>query len=123
MLRKLTLALALLIAACGTEEEPEAPAKPVLKGNWGGSVDGVTFTLTLSQSGENVSGNGQIQGDGGGGAISVDGTNVHPNVALTLKSSGYYDINYSSRFQDSKTVYGTVNGSGFTGESLTLTKR
>jgi hypothetical protein len=71
-----------------------------------------------------VSGSGTFTvGTAGGLAFTVTGTHSHPQVSLTMHSSGYADTNFSGTFTNSRIVQGTLNGSGFANVPLSLQKQ
>src|SRR3990167_1645225 len=122
-MRSILLAFVLLVA-CGDDSEPEVvEAKPSMTGTWKGSAGGVTFNYTLSQKGTDITGSGQGSDCDVSIAETVKGTNVYPNVSLTMSAAGYTDSNFSGRFADTNTLPGKLNGSGFVDSPLTLTRQ
>ena len=60
---------------------------------------------------------------GGGIAETVSGTHAHPNVSLTLAAYNYTPCTITAQMLDAASIVGTISGSGFIGESLTLRKQ
>lgn len=80
------------------------------------------MTLTLSQNGSQVTGNGQINGSGGAVSLSASGTFVQSSVSLDLSAVGYQAMNYTGTISGN-TIAGTLNGSGFNNLNLTLLRQ
>jgi len=120
----LTAAVVLALAACGKGSEPT----PSATGQWSGSfvADSMTITvnLVLKESARNVTGTGTM---GIPGVLmlaqTVTGTHTHPHLALTLSATGYQPANITGEFVNAGRVDGTIFGSGFSGEALTLTRQ
>ena len=118
----LLLALAPVLAACG--DSSTEPRTPSASGTWTGVVNGGTFTLTLAeQNGGTLTGAGSLQGSGGAVSVTVTGTHVHPSISLTIKSTGFEDLNYTGQFVNDNAISGNLNGSGFNNETLTLMRQ
>lgn len=104
----------------GTEPTPEI----TVNGSWSGTVSsGETISMVLSQTGTSVTGTGQLVGTGGSFALTVAGTYVKPAVALTLSATGFSSINFASSAVSQTAMPGTLNGSGYSNDALTLTRR
>lgn len=104
------------LAACS---DSTGARNPSMTGVWDGALLTVPVVLTLSERDQQITGSG----NGASLAFSITGTHVHPNVSLILKATGYGDMNFTGAFNGSREVNGNVQGSGFTGQSLILTKR
>lgn len=111
----------LFVTACG-DDSPTGPAEVSIEGTWTGSIEGGTFTLTLAQQGSDITGSGNISATGGSASLNITGTRSGANISLVMTSSGFEDLNYSGTIQNATTINGTLNGSGFQNEPLTLTK-
>jgi hypothetical protein len=116
------VALAVLIGACGSSDKSGGPSLPTHDGTWSGYNAGITLTATLDQAGSQVTGNGNFASTTASFAVTIVGTYVHPNVALTMSSPGFEDVNFSGAFTDNDSIAGTLNGSGFNGFAITLNK-
>ena len=114
----LSLLLAAAIAGCGGSTSP----KSNVNGSWSGSSGGISMSLTLSQSGTSVTGSGQISGGGNTIPLTASGTYVEPDLSLTLSSAGFQPTVYAGSLSHG-TITGTLNGSGFTNQSMTLTRQ
>ena len=118
-MRKLvTVSLAALSIACGGDS---TELKPTIAGTWTGIAVAATLTLTLQQAGTQVTGNGSLTGPGGSAALTVTGSYTAPSFSLTLDSPGYTPLNYAGTV-NGKTMVGTLNGTGVTNVSVTLTR-
>lgn len=119
------LILTLFLTACGDKgpTEPKTPPPPSASGAWQGTSGGLVMTLTLSETQQAVSGSGNLTFGSNALAVTVQGTHAHPSVGLTLRASGYEDINFQGSFTDSNTMSGTLNGSGFSNQSFTLRRQ
>ena len=120
----ITLALATIGAGCS---DPTSPP-PSFTGTWTGTTasEGVAFSISITATETN----GQINGSGvftvgsaGGLAFTVTGSHAHPQVSLTIRSSGVQDANYSGSFTSENGVDGTLNGSGFANLPLALQRQ
>ena len=101
------------------------PAKGVLRARLAraaGSTTQLALHLTLSESGSNVTGTGSIIGDTTAVAVTIAGTFVAPTVSLTLSAVGYQPTNYSGPLSGN-IITGTLNGSGFTNYSVSVTRQ
>lgn len=107
-----------LLAACGGDSN--APEQ-TMTGTWRGTVSSATMTLSLSQSGRDVTGNGTLIG-ASTVALTVSGTATLPAFSMTLASGGFQSINFAGQM-GTKTLTGTLNGSGFTNDAVTFTKQ
>lgn len=103
-------------------DSPTGPAEVNIEGTWTGSVDVGTFTLTIAQDGSDLSGSGNVSNEGGSIALNFTGTRSGTSISLNITSSGFQDLDYSGTIQSSTRITGTLHGSGFQGESLTLTR-
>lgn len=120
------LTVVALVGAFGCSDSMGPP--PAFAGTWTGTTaaDGTTFTVSMTTT----ESNGQITGSGlftvgstGGVAFTVTGTHSHPQVSITIVSTGVQDANYSGQFTSDRVVDGTLNGSGFVNVPLTLQKQ
>ncbi|HWP36031.1 MAG TPA: hypothetical protein VNL18_00615 [Gemmatimonadales bacterium] len=119
-----TLLLPLTFALAGCGDSSSEPRTPSASGTWTGAVGSATFTLTLAeQRGGTITGAGSARATGGAVSLTVTGTHVHPSISLTLRSTGFEDLNYTGQFINDNTISGSLNGSGFTGETLTLVRQ
>jgi hypothetical protein len=119
-MRRWTLLLATALLACG-----DAP--PTVTGSWSGTISRPLFpvqvSLQLAEDKGTVTGSGSFASALDRIAVTVRGTHTERQVALTLSSTGYYDISYAAQLAaDGLTLDGTLSGSGFLGERLVLTR-
>jgi hypothetical protein len=64
---------------------------------------------------------GSLTAPGGSATLTVTASFTAPSMLLTINSPGYEPINYAGTV-NGKTMVGTLNGSGFTNVSVTLTR-
>ncbi|HEV3484509.1 MAG TPA: hypothetical protein VG106_03810 [Vicinamibacterales bacterium] len=106
------LSLTLLLASCGGDST--APPRPTVAGAWTGiAPGGATIDLTLSLSGQTVSGNGRIDNI----AVTVTGTYTPPSTSLTLSASGFQPVVFAGEVS-LQTMIGTLDGSGWDDEPM-----
>jgi hypothetical protein len=97
---------------------------PTLTGNWFGSGGGYVMDLSLTHSGQNVSGDGTLAGVTRTLSVNASGTFSHPTFALTMSGTTFTDFTFEGTL-DSKgtTMTGAMNGSGFNDVEMILTRR
>jgi hypothetical protein len=108
----------------GKGDDPD----PSLSGTWIGDIiteDQDTgepllmpLRLVLTQKENEITGNGRLVE-----IISIDlvtGTCTYPNISLTLHAVGYPPFYFQGTFSGENMVVGSVDGSGFTNDPLTL---
>jgi len=126
-MRKAALALisvGLLVLTTACRDEPNAPKTPTVTGSWSGTTDNATLSLTLTESSDrSVSGSGHISSPSNSIALTVTGTHAHPSVSLILKATGYQDVNFQGEFSADDRIIGSLNGSGFRNDAITLRRR
>ena len=117
----LVLLLAVVpLAACG-HDKSTGPA-PTLAGRWVGTFSYGTMSMTLTQSGQVVSGSATMTGGGSSMNFGVSGYLHNPNLTLALTESGYYDVTLTGTLSGDK-ITGQLNDSGFSGETVALTRQ
>jgi hypothetical protein len=116
------LPLFAVLAACGSDATAPEP-DPTVTGSWSGAGNGFSLQLTLNQQPDgSVAGSGSITSPTGSIALTVSsGTHAFPNLSLTLGATGLLDTNLTGTVTATM-ITATLNGSGFTDESITLTK-
>lgn len=106
------LAAVLLFAACDSGTDLEDVS---LEGTWSGSFEGFNFVMQLNEStGSNVTGSGTIESI----PITVTGTRNGVDVDLTLSAAQFQPVDYNAEIIARNEMFGTLNGSGFTGDTL-----
>lgn len=119
-------ALTILVASCGGDSpsEPIPDPKPNVTGTWQGAVSGATMRLTMNHDtlSNAVTGSGNITGGDTGIAISASGNYAGSTLSLTLSSQGFEPMNFTGT-HSSTAITGTLNGSGFSNDAVTLTKQ
>lgn len=119
-MRLLILAVSLsALVACRDTTAPEI----TVTGSWSGTASGgVSISVVLSQSGDSVTGTGQLMEPAGSFALSVAGTYVKPAVALTFTGRGFTWATFTSSAVSATTMLGTLTKYDNSSESVTLTK-
>ncbi|HEX6086964.1 MAG TPA: nuclear transport factor 2 family protein [Thermoanaerobaculia bacterium] len=82
-------------------------ANPSMTGNWSGSAQGITVTLQLVQSGNNVTGTANAFG----ATFPVTGTNNYPTVNLAGNMNGV-QVTFSGSFASPNSIPGTLTALG-----------
>ena len=107
-----------MLAACG---DSTAPA-PTVDGTWTGQTGSQLFTLTLNQSGTSVTGSGTVTNTPTGTrALTVVGSFNAPTLTATLSSGSIQPINLTASV-NGKAMTGSLSGSGWNGEAITLNR-
>lgn len=110
---------AVLIAACKDSTAPQ----PSPHGNWSGTTDGMTLNLNLTVNGGTVTGTGSFVGGGETFPLSVTGDFSHPIVALTLSSTQFAPVAFTSVSVTATTMTARLNGSGFENDAIILNRK
>jgi len=121
-----SLTVLALVGALGCSDSMGPP--PAFTGTWVGTTaaGGTAFSvsMTTTESNGQISGSGLFTvGSAGGVAFTVTGTHSHPQVSITILSTGLQDANYSGRFTSDRVVASTLNGSGFANVPVTLQRQ
>jgi hypothetical protein len=111
-----TAALLLAFAACSDSTGPGIS----IAGSWVGTGGGGSWTVGFVDSAGVVAGGGKING-----SINVDFTGTHSgnHLNLTILALGYSNASYTATVTDATHIHGTLSGSGFSGNSLSLIKQ
>jgi hypothetical protein len=80
------------------------------------------MTLTLAQTGANVTGSGQLSSTSNTIPLTASGTFVSPTLSLTLSSAGFQPTQYTATLSNGR-LTGNLNGSGFNQLAMTLTRQ
>jgi hypothetical protein len=120
MKRMVVMLAALLLVAC-SGKSPVAPLPPTVTGNWQGDIAGPqVLTLALSQSGGTVSGSGILTNTPSGTrALTATGTFIDPVLSMTISSGTTQPFNLTATLTNG-TLYGNLQGSGFTGSMIAM---
>jgi hypothetical protein len=125
------ITLALVVSVAGLSgcdsSDPNGGPSPMLTGSWNGTstVQGLSFNVSLQL----VENNGAVNGNGtitlqNTVAVSATGTYNFPAVSMTIRSSGFEDLNFSGTLSaDGNSISGTMMGSGFDNFGLTLRRQ
>jgi hypothetical protein len=108
--------LGLFTLACHGTTSPHT----TVDGNWQGSTQGQTLTITLTSSGQSVNGSGTIAPSGSAGyALTIGGTYVVPTLAVTLTSAQHPSISLAATLGND-ILAGALNGAGFADAVIVL---
>lgn len=119
-LRSAFVIAALLLTGCKHTTAPD----PIVTGAWRGSVGSQVIALSLAQTGSVVSGSGTISGTPRGTlAMTVNGTFAHPTLSITMTNSLVQASNITATMTNSGVLSGAIQGSGFTGEAISLVRQ
>lgn len=113
----------MLLLACGGDKT--GPARIEAEGSWSGSftvAEPITLSLTLVETTGNVTGNGTLVSPSASVALSVAGTYVPPALSVSVTAPGFNDLNLSATVGETS-MTGTLNGSGFSNQAVTLTRQ
>lgn len=112
LMRRLFAALAILVSfGCGSDIL--GPVQTV-DGRWSGIQNGYSMGLSLTQSGNSVSGEADLLGVGGGASGTVSGTFVYPTVDFIISIPGFPDVTYKGTMSTSQAkIFAKLDGSGF----------
>ena len=112
-----------------------APTTPTATGNWAGNYEVEvapqvifyrTLTLTLQESGTSVTGTGAIAVTGDPDpywAYTVEGTHIHPAIALTLISPSNPADTLQGQFTDGATIQAELDLGMFDDVPITLKRQ
>ncbi len=114
---------AVLLAGCG--DDPLGPEDYDISGTWSGSITSpstMTVTVTITETNGSIHGSGNLAGASTSLACTVTGSRAGANVSMTIAVTGFYDMNYTGEITTETRMVGSLTGSGFENQSLTLTK-
>jgi hypothetical protein len=111
--------LSFIVVACSDSSGSRTPS---LTGSWGGTLEGATVNFVATETSNSISGNGFISSGELSIAITLTGTHAHPNVSLTIQSSGFEDMSFTGSFVSDDQIAGRVNGSGFVNTTLSINR-
>jgi len=118
-----TVACALLV---GCKDTTKPVTGPTMAGHWAGSFragEPYTLDFTLTQTDSILEGSGTIADTSRNISLKVYGSYSAPNVTLALAIYGFATATVTGTCDSSEQVVtGTIAGSGFTGEAVTLYK-
>jgi hypothetical protein len=112
------VAMTLVVAACGSSTGP----KVTVAGTWAGVTGAQVLTVTLAENSGTVSGSGTLTNTPAGTiALTVSGSFVGSTVSLAMTSGLHPAFNVTGTVAGN-TMTGALQGSGFTGDAITLTR-
>ena len=115
-------ALTLIFAVgCGGDKATAPAVNTSATGSWTGTSSGSTLSMVLNDNSGTVTGSGTLSASSSI-ALTITGNHAGANVSLTMSAPGYEPLNYAGTLND-RTIIGSLNGSGFTNQSLVVTKQ
>ena len=107
--------LVVVLAACSDSTAPGVS----IAGSWSGTGGGGSWSVGFTENGGQVTGGGKINN-----AVNVNFTGTHSgnHLSLTILATGYANASLSATVTDATHINGTLTGSGWSGNSLTLVK-
>jgi len=115
-----------LLVGCKDSTKP-ADTGPTMAGHWTGTFSAgapVSLDFTITQTDSILEGSGTIAGSGRTTQVKVYGSYSEPNVTLALAIYGFATATVTGTCDSGEQVItGTIAGSGFTGEAVTLYKQ
>lgn len=124
---QVALLLAITLVGVGCDSGGDDDKDPALTGHWMGTttVQGATFTVDMqfNEVNGNVNANGTLVYVD---PLAVTGTGTYnfPNVSLTIRSSGFTDLNFTGTLSaDGDQLTGSIRASGFDNFSITLRRQ
>lgn len=124
MYRVLLFSLALILfVGCGGDDGDDltGPEPPSVTGGWSGSSQGIDMTMSLSQTGTDVTGDCTMSGPTASINLSVSGSFSNPALNVTMTNAGYEPATFVGTL-NGNTITGTINGSGFQDFPITLNR-
>jgi len=122
-----SLVLTALLSALAVGCKDSTSSGPMVDGRWYGyaSTSGLAFSLslTLTQSGESVTGTGSLASGVYGGTVTVTGTHRYPSLSITLSAPRYYPAYYRGTLENANRIVGSLTGSGFQAVGMILNKQ
>ncbi len=117
--------LVVSLAGCGGDGGTDPDTSDVA-GSWSGTLEGDdgstgTLTLTLSETGGNVTGNGTLTAGSESLPLTVSGSYSAPDLTLTLNSPCCDPATLAATIEGG-VMTGQLNGSGFSNLEITLTR-
>ncbi len=110
----------LALAGCGGDSGP-APIQA--EGNWQGTTqNGTVLALTLTETNGAVQGTGTFTTPSESIPLTGTGTYVEPQLSFTIAAEGFNNLNLTTTVGESR-MTGTLNGSGFLNESISLDRK
>ncbi|MEO8200646.1 MAG: hypothetical protein ABI679_09020 [Gemmatimonadota bacterium] len=122
LLRAGGLILAVLVVACGGDSNGPSDNSPTLAGKSSGTMGTGVFSATMTDKKGVVAGSAAIDVGALLCAPSISGTRTKINFVLTFTCNGFIPFTYTGTVTET-TSTGVLQGSGFQGEGLTLTKQ
>ena len=119
MRRLIALSAFALLIACGGST---SPAPPSVAGTWTGVTGAQTLSMTIVENSGVVNGSGTITGTlSGTVSLTISGTFTNPTLAVSMASGTFQPIGLTAVLSG-KVLTGNLNGSGFTGDVIVLTR-
>lgn len=120
IMRRIVALLAFALVAACTTKTISGSAERTLDGTWSGTYSGTTFILNVTSGGDGLlMGSGSVRASAETRPVAVMGTFVDPRVSFNMSTPGLDSLTFDGT-RNGDALVGTLNGSGYSGESLTL---
>lgn len=118
-----TITAAALVLAMGCGSDSTGPTHQSVSGTWSGVTGAQVLTMTLVENGGVVTGSGTLTNTPTGTrAQTVTGTFASPTLDVTLSSGSVQPVALHGTV-GGNSMAGSLTGSGFTGDAITLTRQ
>jgi hypothetical protein len=116
------LAASIALVGCGGSTGSADAGPPPVTGNWRGqSTTSITeLVISLNDVSGNVTGAGELTSNQNTYSVTASGVYIPPTLTLTLASGLHPSTTLSATVSTGK-IDVTLDGSGFSGESFTMT--
>ena len=103
-------ALVVLALGCG-DDDPSGPSGAQLDGTWSGDTDLGTLSVTLNETGGNVTGTGLLTAGNHSADLTLEGTLDGSTVEMSVSSPVLTPFDMSATVSGN-TMTGTIDGAG-----------
>jgi len=117
--------LTVALAACGgSKAVAPPPPPPSVAGQWVGMTGTQQLAMTLAESGQTVNGSATLTNTPSGTmAMTISGVFASPTLTVTLQPGGNVQAVSLTATYGGNRLVGSLTGSGFTGDAITLTRQ
>jgi hypothetical protein len=103
-------ALVVLALGCG-DDDPSGPSGPQLDGTWSGDTDLGTLSVTLNETGGDITGTGLLTAGNHSADLTLEGTLDGSTVEMSVSSPVLTPFDMSATVAGN-TMTGTIEGAG-----------
>ena len=110
----------------GPLDDGLGPTARGINGTWLGTIEDLTIRLTLAENSGAATGTGTITRAGEPTPVSISGTAGSGAFSITIADPGHEPFTFAGSVQvvgTNTVMKGTVTGSGFQNDALTLTRQ